>query len=319
MQERHVGHSGLRVSRLALGTMTFGSQVDEITAEEQLTTFLDAGGTLVDTAPVYGDGACEELLGGLLTKLDVRDRVVLASKAVVGIRRGAVVTDASRGHLLAQLDASLRALGTDHLDLWQLHAWDPLTPWEETLGALDHAVASGRVRYVGVSNFPGWQTAVARTSASGTLRSCLVSNQVEYSLLNRSAEDEIVPALQHLGMGLLAWSPLARGVLTGKYRTGIPSDSRAAVSQWEGFMAPYLTPDNASVVDAVARAAEGLDVAPAHVALAWVRDRPAVASVLLGARTTAQLTSLLAVESLELPGEIAAALDDVSAVQGWED
>ena len=319
MQERHVGHSGLRVSRLALGTMTFGSQVDEIAAEEQLTTFLDAGGTLVDTAPVYGDGACEALLGRLLGSLGVRDRVVLAGKAVVGIRRGSVVADASRGHLLAQLDASLRALGTDHLDLWQLHAWDPLTPWEETLGALEHAVASGRVRYVGVSNFTAWQTAVARTSARGALGSCLVSNQVEYSLLNRSVEDEVVPALEHLGLGLLAWSPLARGVLTGKYRTGIPADSRAAVAQWEGFMAPYLTPENASVVDAVARAAEGLDVSPAHVALAWVRDRPSVASVLLGARTPTQLKSLLGVESLPLPPEIAAALDDVSAVQGWED
>lgn len=317
MQERQVGHSGLKVSRLALGTMTFGSQVDDTVAEDQLTAFVEAGGTLVDTAPVYGDGQGEDVLGRLLAKNDLRDRVVLASKSVVGLRRGTVVADASRGHLLAQLDNSLRVLGTDYLDLWQLHSWDPLTPWEETLSALEHAVASGRVRYVGISNFSGWQTALARTSASRALGSVLVSTQVEYSLLNRSIEDEIVPAAEHLGMGVLAWSPLARGVLTGKYRNGVPSDSRGAVSQWEGFMAPYLAAECAPVVDAVVRAAEGLDVAPAHVALAWLRERPTVASVILGARTEAQLRTSLDSEQVDLPAEIAAALDDVSAPH-WE-
>lgn len=319
MQERHVGHSGLQVSRLGLGTMTFGSQVDEIEAEDQVTAFLEAGGTLVDTAPVYGEGRAEAMVGDLLAKRGVRDEVVLASKGVVGLRRGQVVSDASHGHLLAQLDASLRALRTDHLDLWQLHAWDPLTPWEETLAALEHAVRSGRVRYVGVSNFSGWQVGVARTSAARTLGPLLVSHQVEYSLLNRSIEDEVVPAAQHLGLGTIAWSPLARGVLTGKYRAGVPSDSRAAVSQWEHFMAPYLSPDCAPVVDAVVKAAEGLDAAPAHVALAWVRDRPTVASTLVGARTTAQLRTALASEDLELPAEIVSALDDVSAPHDWED
>lgn len=319
MQERHVGLSGLQVSRLGLGTMTFGSQVDEIGAEDQITAFLEAGGTLVDTAPVYGEGRAEAMVGDLLAKRGVRDEVVLASKGVVGLRRGQVVSDASHGHLLAQLDASLRALRTDHLDLWQLHAWDPLTPWEETLAALEHAVRSGRVRYVGVSNFSGWQVGVARTSAARTLGPLLVSHQVEYSLLNRSIEDEVVPAAQHLGLGTIAWSPLARGVLTGKYRAGVPSDSRAAVSQWEHFMAPYLSPDCAPVVDAVVKAAEGLDAAPAHVALAWVRDRPTVASTLVGARTTAQLRTALASEDLELPAEIVSALDDVSAPHDWED
>lgn len=319
MQERHVGHSGLQVSRLGLGTMTFGSQVDELEAEDQLTAFLEAGGTFVDTAPVYGDGRAEALVGDLLAKRGVRDDVVLASKAVVGLRRGQVVSDASHGHVLAQLDASLRALRTDHLDLWQLHAWDPLTPWEETLAALEHAVSSGRVRYVGVSNFSGWQVGVARTSATRALGPLLVSHQVEYSLLNRTIEDEVVPAAQHLGLGTIAWSPLARGVLTGKYRSGVPSDSRAAVPQWEHFMAPYLSADCAPVVESVVRAAEGLDVSPAHVALAWVRERPTVATTLLGARTTAQLRTLLASEALDLPAEIVSALDDVSAPHAWED
>ncbi|RYY51645.1 MAG: aldo/keto reductase [Actinomycetales bacterium] len=319
MQERHVGHSGLQVSRLGLGTMTFGSQVDELEAEDQLTAFLEAGGTFVDTAPVYGEGRAEALVGDLLAKRGVRDDVVLASKAVVGLRRGQVVSDASHGHVLAQLDASLRALRTDHLDLWQLHAWDPLTPWEETLAALEHAVSSGRVRYVGVSNFSGWQVGVARTSATRALGPLLVSHQVEYSLLNRTIEDEVVPAAQHLGLGTIAWSPLARGVLTGKYRSGVPSDSRAAVPQWEHFMAPYLSPECAPVVESVVRAAEGLDVSPAHVALAWVRERPTVATTLLGARTTAQLRTLLASEALDLPAEIVSALDDVSAPHAWED
>lgn len=319
MQERQVGHSGLRVSRLGLGTMTFGSQVDEVEAEEQLDAFLDAGGTLIDTAPVYGEGRAEALVGDLVAKRGVRDQVVLAGKGVVGFRRGHAVTDASRGHLLAQLDASLRALRTDHLDLWQLHAWDPLTPWEETLSALEHAVTTGRVRYVGVSNFAGWQVGLAAATATRTLGPLLVAHQVEYSLLNRTVEEELVPAAEHLGLGHLAWSPLARGVLTGKYRTGTPADSRAASSQWSGFVAPYLNPDLAPVVDAVVRAAEGLDAAPAHVALAWVRDRPTVASTLVGGRTTAQLRTALGSDALELPTEIIAALDDVSAPHTWED
>lgn len=319
MQERHVGHSGLRVSRLGLGTMTFGSQVDETDAEEQLDAFLAAGGTFIDTAPVYGDGRAEALVGDLLAKRGAREDVVLAGKGVVGIRRGQVVADASRGHLLAQLDASLRALRTDHLDLWQLHAWDPLTPWEETLSALEQAVASGRVRYVGLSSFAGWQVGLAAASAARALGSSLVAHQVEYSLLNRTCEEELVAAHMHLGLGLVAWSPLARGVLTGKYRGGVPADSRAAAAQWEGFVAPYLAPDCAPVVDAVVRAAEGLDVAPAHVALAWVRDRPTVATTLLGARTSQQLRTLLDSESVVLPSEIVAALDDVSAPHGWED
>ncbi len=319
MQERQVGHSGLRVSRLGLGTMTFGSQVDEVEAEEQLDAFLEAGGTLVDTAPVYGEGRAEALVGDLVAKRGVRDQVVLAGKGVVGFRRGHAVTDASRGHLLAQLDASLRALRTDHLDLWQLHAWDPLTPWEETLSALEHAVTTGRVRYVGLSNFTGWQVGLAAATAARTIGPLLVAHQVEYSLLNRTVEEELVPAAEHLGLGHLAWSPLARGVLTGKYRTGTPADSRAASSQWSGFVAPYLGRDQAPVVDAVVRAAEGLDAAPAHVALAWVRDRPTVASTLVGARTTAQLRTALGSDALELPTEIIAALDDVSAPHAWED
>ncbi|WP_375003540.1 aldo/keto reductase [Aeromicrobium sp. CTD01-1L150] len=318
MQFRRLGSSGLEVSRLGLGTMGFGVAGDE--DERQLRAFLDAGGTLVDTAPIYGDGRSERSLGALLGDLGVRDDVVLASKCAVAVRRGELVADASRRTMLQQLDESLRALGTDHLDLWQLHGWDETTPVDETLSALEHAVSSGRVRYVGISNFTGWQTALAQTRVTARPAGLsFVSTQMQYSLLNRAIEDEVVPAATHVGLGLLAWSPLARGVLTGKYRLGTPADSRAANPTLSPYMDPYLDADSTAIVDAVIRAAEGLDVAPAHVALAWLRDRPAVGSMLVGARTADQLTVSLASEDVELPQEIVQALDDVSSPDGWQD
>lgn len=314
MQYRRVGTSGLQVSRLGLGTMGFGTSVDEIDAEEQLGVFLDAGGTLVDTAPIYGDGRTEPLLGALLNKLGARDRIVLSGKAGLTFRGGVVVRDASRKTLLDQLDQSLRDLGTDHLDLWQVHRWDEITPLDETLSALEHAVATGRVRYVGVSNFHGWQAATAATWLAGRPAGArLISNQVEYSLVRRDAESEIVPAAEHHGFGLIAWAPLGRGVLTGKYRGGIPTDSRGADSRWEGYVQPYLGVERAHIVEAVAKAADGLEVTMSHVALAWLLEQPTVAAALVGARTTAQLSESLATEDVEIPDEIVRALDEVSA------
>jgi aryl-alcohol dehydrogenase-like predicted oxidoreductase len=311
MQYRRVGRSGLEVSRLALGTMTWGSTVDAFEAAEQLAAFRDAGGTLVDTAPIYGEGACEELLGTLISKDGARDDIVLAGKAGFRYRRGEVVKDGSRGSLLDQLDLSLRQLGTDHLDLWQIHTPDLDVPLEETLGALEHAVRTGRTRYVGISNFTGWQTGVAHTWLAGR-GIPLVSSQVEYSLVNRDPEAEITPAAAHLGMGLLAWSPLGRGVLTGKYRGGVPTDSRGATPGWDEFVGKYLTAAKSGVVEALARASEGLGVTIAHVAIAWLLERPQVSAAILGARTTAQLQENLASEDLTLPPEISDALDDVS-------
>ncbi|WP_344771212.1 aldo/keto reductase [Aeromicrobium panaciterrae] len=314
MQHRRVGHSGLEVSRLALGTMSWGAAVDGYEAEEQLKTFLDAGGTLVDTAPIYGDGNCEELLGTLLTKTGVRDKIVLAGKAALIHRDGEVVRDGSRKTLLAQLELSLQQLGTDHLDLWQIHRWDEKTPIEETLATLEQVVRSGKVTYVGISNFTGWQTSLAHTWLAGRPDALpLVSTQVEYSLVHREPEDEVLPAADHHGIGVLAWSPLGRGVLTGKYRTGIPADSRAADPGWGDFVSRYLTPGKSAVVEAAARASEGLGVTVAHVSLAWLLGRPGVASAIVGARTTAQLQESLAADELELPPEIVQALDDVSA------
>ena len=314
MQQRSLGATGLKVSRLGLGTMTWGRDTDEHEARDQLIAFAEAGGTLVDTAAGYGDGASEELIGTLLGDVVGRDEVVLATKAGISRRTGERVTNTSRGHLLTSLDASLKRLGVDHVDLWQVHVWTDETPVEETLTALDLAVTSGRASYVGISNYTGWQTAQAATWQRAVPgRTPLASTQVEYSLLNRHVEHEVLPAAKALGLGVLPWSPLGRGVLTGKYRTGTPSDSRGATEHFAGFVGAYLDDRGRGIVEAVVRAADGLGWSPLEVALVWVRDRPGVTAPIVGARTAAQLDGALGIEELTLPAEIVEALDDVSA------
>jgi aryl-alcohol dehydrogenase-like predicted oxidoreductase len=313
MHQRAVGRTGLRVSRLGLGTMTWGRDTDEHEAREQLVSFVEAGGTLVDTAAGYGDGGSESLLGSLIGDVVARDEVVLATKAGISRRTGQRVTNTSRGYLLTTLDASLKRLGVDSVDLWQVHVWSDEAPIEETLSALDLAVSSGRAAYVGVSNYSGWQTAQAATWQRAVPgRTPLASTQVEYSLLNRDIEAEVLPACAALGLGVLPWSPLGRGVLTGKYRTGTPADSRGASPVFAGFVGAYLDERSTRVVEAVVKAAEGLDWSPLEVALTWVRDRPGVTAPIVGARTAAQLKGALGVEELTLPTEIVEALDDVS-------
>jgi aryl-alcohol dehydrogenase-like predicted oxidoreductase len=314
VEQRALGRSGLVVSRLALGTMTWGRDTDEDEAAMQLTAFVDAGGTLVDTADIYCDGESERLLGRLLADVVPRSDVLVATKAVGRTAPGPMGRGASRGHLLAALDASLERLGTDHVDLWQLHTWDETTPLEETLAACDTAVSSGRVRYVGISNFTGWQTAQAVTwQRAWPGRVPLVSTQVEYSLLQRGVEREVVPAAEALGLGVLAWSPLGRGLLTGKYRQGAPDGSRGASPQWQGFIDGLRSATADRIVEAVVTAAEGLGTTPLAVALAWVRDRPGVTAPVVGARTAAQLQSSLDAEAVRLPAAIRTALEDVSA------
>ncbi|MGX5654554.1 aldo/keto reductase [Geodermatophilus nigrescens] len=314
MEQRALGRSGLVVSRLALGTMTWGRDTDEDEAAMQLTAFVDAGGTLVDTADVYCDGDSERLLGRLLSDVVPRSEVLLATKAVGRTGPGPLGRGASRGHLLAALDGSLRRLGVDHVDLWQLHAWDDVTPLEETLAACDAAVASGRVRYVGVSNYTGWQTAQAATwQRAWPGRTPLVSTQVEYSLLQRGVEREVVPAAEALGLGVLPWSPLGRGLLTGKYRTATPEGSRGASPQWAGFIDDLRSATADRIVEAVVTAADGLGTTPLAVALAWVRDRPGVVAPVVGARTAAQLQESLDADAVRLPAAIRTALEDVSA------
>jgi aryl-alcohol dehydrogenase-like predicted oxidoreductase len=313
MEQRYLGRSGLRVSRLGLGTLTWGRDTDEHEAADQLTAFVEAGGTLVDTAGSYGDGASEELIGSFLDDVVARDDVVICTKAGVVPRGDRREVDCSRRALLASLDTSLARLRTDHVDLWLAQVWDANVPLEETLSALQQAVSSGRARYVGVSNYAGWQVARAGTLAEfGRSGVPLVANEVELSLLARRAEVEVVPAAEALGIGILAWAPLGRGVLTGKYRNGTPADSRAASPHFVSYVEAYLADGPRRVVEAVATAAEGLGCAPLEVALAWARDHRGVASAIVGARTAAQLRGLLSAEELELPAEIRQALDDVS-------
>ena len=229
MERRQLGTSGVRVSRIGLGTMTWGRDTDEHEAADQLRTFLDAGGNFIDTAAIYGDGDAERVLGGLLGVLGHREDLVIASKAGITLRGGERVIDNSRSSLIADLNKSLARLNVEYLDLWQIHRWDPQTPLEETLSVLDYAVQSGKVRHVGISNFSGWQLARSSTLQNPLFgHAPIISIQSEYSLLNRRVEDEVLPACRSLGIGFLSWSPLGRGVLTGKYRNGLPSDSRGA-------------------------------------------------------------------------------------------
>jgi aryl-alcohol dehydrogenase-like predicted oxidoreductase len=312
METRQVGGSGLHVSRLGLGTMTWGRDTPEVAARALLEMYCEAGGTLLDTAAAYGGGDAERLIGRLVAEMSNRAEMVIATKAGFGIRDGKRIVDTSRRALLRDLEGSLQRLDTDYVDIWQLHAWGS-APLEESLSALDHAVGTGKARYAGISNFVGWQTAQAATwQHAFPGRTPICSAQVEYSLLARRAEVEVLPAVRAFGLGFFPWSPLGRGVLTGQYRTGTPRGSRAASDHFAWFVEPYLEARSRGVVEAVARAADGLDLTPLQVALLWVRDAPAVTAPLLGARTAGQLAAALATEQKRLPDEIVSALDDVS-------
>ena len=314
MELRQLGRSGVRVSRLGLGTMTWGRDTDEHEAAEQLRFYLDAGGNFIDTAAVYGNGDAERVLGGFLGVMAPRDQIIIATKAGISFKSGERVVDNSRTSLIADLDRSLSHLRTDYVDLWQIHTWDENTPLEEVLSALDYAVSTGKARHVGISNFAGWQLARAVTLQNPIFgKAAIISTQNEYSLLNRKVEREILPASRELGVGVLAWSPLGRGVLTGKYRSGLPSDSRGASPHFSSFIEPYLDERSRKIVEAVMVASDGLGLSPLEVSLAWVRDCPGVTSAIIGARTGAQLRGALSAESVTLPVPVREALDEISA------
>lgn len=315
MEMRRAGKSGLTLSRLGLGTMTWGRDTDTHEAADQCRAYIEAGGNFLDTSPIYGDGDSERVIGGMIGTLFERDEVVLATKAGIQLIGGQKMVSNTRQSLIADLDKSLTRLGTDYIDLWQIHQWDSATALDETLSALDYAYTSGKVRYVGLSNFTGWQSARAVTLQElHSMKAPIVTFQNEYSLLNRSVEDEILPAADEMNIGFLAWAPLGRGVLTGKYRSGIPSDSRAAAPHFIKHVEPYLQDDKARIVDAVCVAAEGLGFAPLEVALAWVRDNTSVTSSIVGARTGAQMRGILTSEEIVLPETIRNVLDEVSAI-----
>ncbi len=315
MEKRTLGSTGLQVSRIGLGTMTWGRDTDEHEAADQLRSYLDAGGSFVDTSAIYCDGDSERVIGGFIGTLVPRNELTIATKAGISFSEGVRTVNNSRTSLLSDLDASLSRLNVEYVDLWQIHAWDENVPLEETLSALDFAVSSGRTRYVGVSNFAAWQLVRAATLQNPTFGKVAISSiQSEYSLLNRKIEEEVIPASEAVGVGLLAWSPLGRGVLSGKYRTGLPSDSRGASPHYSGFIAPYLDARSKSIVDATCVAAEGLGYSPIEISLAWVRDNPAISSAIVGARTGAQLRGILTVEEIDLPDQVRQALTEVSQI-----
>lgn len=304
MRQRLVGRSGLQVSSLTLSTRGWGETLDD-EARDLTEAYVAAGGTSFVTAAADGDGAAEETLGRLLGDVVRRSDVVLLARA------GGVdeATDASRGLLLRQLDESLSRLRTDYLDLWIVPGWSETVPLAETLSTLEHAVRSGRTRYVGVCGVLGWQLARAYSLLEAA-RIPLVAAEAEYSLLRRAAETTIAPAADHLGVGLLAGAPLGRGVLTGKYRHTVPADSRGAAAPAD--LAGYLEDDRRSVVEAVCTAADGLAITPTEVALRWVLARSSVATAVVGARTPAQLRTITAAAEEDLPGQVTAALEDIS-------
>jgi aryl-alcohol dehydrogenase-like predicted oxidoreductase len=315
MEIRRAGKSGLSLSRLGLGTMTWGRDTDTHEAADQTRAFIEAGGNFFDTSPIYGDGDSERVIGGMIGTFFEREDVVIATKAGIQLIDGQRVINNTRAALINELDKSLARLGSDYVDIWQIHNWDPHTPLEDTLSALDYAYTSGKARYVGISNFSGWQSArTATLQELHSMKAPIVTFQNEYSLLNRNVEREILPAADEMNIGFLAWAPLGRGVLTGKYRRGIPSDSRAAAPHFMKHVQPYLGEESARIVEAVSVAAEGLGFAPLEVALAWVRDNPLVTSSIVGARTGAQLRGILTSEEITLPAAIREVLDEVSAV-----
>src|SRR6476661_6146246 len=281
MQQHYVGNSGLRVSALSLGTMSWARETEEQDAAALVRSFVDAGGTLIDTAASYADGQAEAMLGGILGDVVARSEVVISTKAGLTTADGRRSVDTSRNGMLSGLDASLARLGTDYVDLWFAQAWDPNVPLEETLSALEFAVRSGRARYAGVSNFNGWQTAKAAAVAVFPLVAC----QAEYSLLQRKAEAELIPAIEDAGLGLMAWGPLGRGVLTGKYRGHLPSDSRGAHHKLAAYVEPYLEGTASSVVEAVAMAAKGLGRTALDVSLSWLLSQHGVPPAGGGDRT----------------------------------
>ncbi|MFC4149771.1 aldo/keto reductase [Micromonospora mangrovi] len=318
MRHRTLGATGTVVSALCLGTMTFGAETDQAGSFAQLDRFVEAGGTFIDTADVYSAGVSEEIVGRWLAdRPGMRDRVVLATKGRFPMGPGPNDAGLSRVHLTRALDASLRRLGVDAVDLYQAHAWDPLTPLEETLRFFDDAVRAGKIRYAGVSNFTGWQLQKAVLLTRHLGLAPIVTLQPQYNLLVREIEYEIAPVCQNEGVGILPWSPLGGGWLTGKYQRDTPprgatrlgEDPERGVEAYAGRNAQERT---WRVIDAVRQVAEERGVSMSAVALAWLADRPAVTSVILGARTTEQLDDNLTAADLRLDPEQTRLLDEAS-------
>ncbi|MFY9932469.1 MAG: aldo/keto reductase [Streptosporangiaceae bacterium] len=320
MEYRQLGKSGLRISVLTMGTMTFGGRgnfakvgsTDVAEARRQVDMCLDAGVNIIDTADVYSGGLSEEIVGEVLQGR--RDDVLLASKVRMPMGSGPNDAGLSRQHVITGCEASLRRLGTDHIDLYQVHEWDGQTPLEETLSALDLLVQQGKIRYVGASNYAAWQLMKALGTAERLGLPRFVSQQIYYSLQARDAEYELIPLTIDQGLGVLVWSPLAGGLLSGKYRRDHePPAGARQLTDWNE--PPVYDQDKLyDTVEVLIRIASDHAVSAAQVALAWVLGRPGITSLVIGARTSEQLADNLAAADLTLSDSERAELDKASAM-----
>jgi aryl-alcohol dehydrogenase-like predicted oxidoreductase len=318
MEYRQLGTSGLRVSALTLGTMTFGGlgnfakvgDTDLTGAKRQIDMCLDAGVNVIDTADVYSTGGSEEIVGQALE--GKRDDVLLATKVRMTMGDGPNDEGLSRHHVISGCEASLRRLRTDHIDLYHVHEWDGLTPLEETLGALQYLVDTDKVRYVGVSNYAAWQLMKTLGIAERDHLPRFVSQQIYYSLQERSAEYELLPLATDQGLGTLVWSPLAGGLLSGKHRRG--QDGPKGTRQLAGWDEPPVYDEDKlyDTIDVLVEVADGHGVSAAQVALAWLLGRPTISSVVIGARTNEQLADNLKAADLRLSADELAKLEEVS-------
>lgn len=316
MDYRYLGRSGLKVSALTMGTMTFGGSqkvghTPQADATRQIDLCLDHGINLLDTANVYNAGVSEEMIGVALSENGRRDKALIATKVRFKMGDGPNAAGLSRHHIMAEAEASLRRLKTDVIDLYQVHEWDGMTPIEETMSALDALVQQGKVRYIGCSNYSGWHISKALAAADKNHQQRFVSQQIHYTLHSREAEYELVPISQDQGLGILIWSPLAGGLLSGKYRRNGGPESGRHVG---GFREPpvYDQEKLYDIVEVIVAIAEDRGVSGAQVALAWLLGRPAVTSVIIGGRTEAQFKDNLAAAELKLTAEERARLDQVS-------
>jgi len=310
MRRNLLANTGVEVSSFALGTMTWGNDTDEPEARSIFKSFIDAGGNFIDTADSYAGGTSEELVGQIIAEVGNRDSIFLATKAVVVDPPRKY--NASALHITNALNTSLIRLGVDFVDLWQMHHWDILTPLEETLRAIEINYRQGKFRYFGISNYSSWQTALIINECK-RMNIPFITAQHEYSLVERNIEKDLIPLLINQEKSLLPWSPLGRGILTGKYKFGTPVDSRAASTHFSKFIQKHLTDEKSRIVDSVITAAEGIGRSPAEVSLAWLKSQPTVGSIILGARNLAQLKILIKADELTLPQEIINALSDVSS------
>lgn len=315
MDQKKLGSSELRISNLGLGVWSSGALSEseaKKNAQAILDLYLDSGGNFIDTAASYGNGLSEKILGELLDSTNLRQEVVISTKAGITYHDVRKV-DLSSGAILAELEGSLKRLKTDYIDLWQTHTWDSENNIYETLIAFDKAVSSGKVRYVGVCNYSGWQTALAySTQMQFPNKPHLVSTQFEYSLLNRYVEREIIPLLGYTGMGLIAWSPLAGGVLTGKYLNGIPSASRGDSEKWHYLVKPYLSSKFGPLMHLLKDIASETGMSMDQVALLWLRNQEQISSILIGPSNLDQLKSMIKVNDLILDDLHLSQLDEAS-------